>query len=32
MTTLFYRLGMISKALKIGIVISILIVLGAIFI
>lgn len=32
MTTLFYRLGMISKALKIGIVISILIVLGAILI
>lgn len=32
MTTLFYKLGMISKALKIGIVISILIVLGAIFI
>lgn len=32
MTTLFYRLGMISKAFKIGIVISILIVLGAILI
>ena len=32
MTTLFYKLGMISKALKIGIVISILIVLGAILI
>ena len=32
MTTLFYKLGMISKALKIGIAVAVLLVLAAIFV